>query len=137
MRLLLEDGTEMSGRAFGAAGSVAGEVVFKTAMAGYVEALTPRPDPRPHLPARRQLRRSRAARARLPGRGAQVDLGLKNQLARQGLPSGMTAQLFEDQFRLECAEAFFERMEQRAILPYEGTRNQLSHEATLMWAPSG
>ena len=28
MRLLLEDGTEMSGRAFGAAGSVGGEVVF-------------------------------------------------------------------------------------------------------------
>jgi carbamoyl-phosphate synthase small subunit len=40
MRLLLEDGTEMSGRAFGAAGSVGGEVVFNTAMAGYVEALT-------------------------------------------------------------------------------------------------
>ncbi len=30
MKLLLEDGTEMSGRAFGAAGSVAGEVVFNT-----------------------------------------------------------------------------------------------------------
>src|ERR1700758_1194482 len=40
MRLLLEDGTEMSGRAFGAAGSVGGEVVFNTAMAGYVEAFT-------------------------------------------------------------------------------------------------
>src|SRR4249920_3607614 len=40
MKLLLEDGTEMSGRAFGAAGSVGGEVVFNTAMAGYVEALT-------------------------------------------------------------------------------------------------
>jgi carbamoyl-phosphate synthase small subunit len=39
MRLLLED-TEMSARAFGAAGSVGGEVVFNTAMAGYVEALT-------------------------------------------------------------------------------------------------
>jgi carbamoyl-phosphate synthase small subunit len=40
MKLLLEDGTEMSGRAFGAAGSVGGEVVFNTAMAGYVEVLT-------------------------------------------------------------------------------------------------
>ena len=40
MRLVLEDGTEMPGRAFGAAGSVGGEVVFNTAMAGYVEALT-------------------------------------------------------------------------------------------------
>src|SRR6516164_4166677 len=39
-KLLLEDGTEMSGRAFGAAGSVGGEVVFNTGMAGYVEALT-------------------------------------------------------------------------------------------------
>ena len=36
MKLLLEDGTEMSGRAFGAAGSVGGEVVFNTGMAGYV-----------------------------------------------------------------------------------------------------
>jgi carbamoyl-phosphate synthase small subunit len=40
MKLLLEDGTEMSGRAFGAAGSVGGEVVFNTGMTGYVEALT-------------------------------------------------------------------------------------------------
>jgi carbamoyl-phosphate synthase small subunit len=40
MKLLLEDGTEMSGRAFGAVGSVGGEVVFNTGMAGYVEALT-------------------------------------------------------------------------------------------------
>ena len=40
MRLVLEDGTEMPGRAFGATGSVGGEVVFNTAMAGYVEALT-------------------------------------------------------------------------------------------------
>jgi carbamoyl-phosphate synthase small subunit len=30
----------VSGRAFGAAGSVGGEVVFNTAMTGYVEALT-------------------------------------------------------------------------------------------------
>ena len=40
MKLLLEDGTEMFGRAFGAAGSVGGEVVFNTGMTGYVEALT-------------------------------------------------------------------------------------------------
>src|SRR5262245_40904089 len=40
IKLLLEDGTEMSGRAFGAAKSVGGEVVFNTAMTGYVEALT-------------------------------------------------------------------------------------------------
>jgi carbamoyl-phosphate synthase small subunit len=40
MKLLLEDGTEMSGRAFGAAGAVGGEVVFNTGMTGYVEALT-------------------------------------------------------------------------------------------------
>ena len=40
MKLVLEDGTEMSGRAFGAVGSVGGEVVFNTGMTGYVEALT-------------------------------------------------------------------------------------------------
>jgi carbamoyl-phosphate synthase small subunit len=40
MKLLLEDGTEMSGRTFGAARSVGGEVVFNTGMTGYVEALT-------------------------------------------------------------------------------------------------
>src|SRR6266516_1702531 len=40
VKLLLEDGTEMSGRAFGAARSVGGEVVFNTAMTGYVETLT-------------------------------------------------------------------------------------------------
>ena len=39
-KLLLEDGTEMFGRAFGATGSVGGEVVFNTGMTGYVEALT-------------------------------------------------------------------------------------------------
>ena len=57
MKLLLEDGTEMSGRAFGAAGAVGGEVVFNTGMTGYVEALTDPSyrgqNPRPHLPARR------------------------------------------------------------------------------------
>lgn len=40
MKLLLEDGTELSGQSFGAVGAVAGEVVFNTAMTGYVEALT-------------------------------------------------------------------------------------------------
>lgn len=39
-KLLLEDGTEYTGRAFGAKRAVAGEVVFNTAMTGYVEALT-------------------------------------------------------------------------------------------------
>ncbi|MBN1337215.1 MAG: glutamine-hydrolyzing carbamoyl-phosphate synthase small subunit [Deltaproteobacteria bacterium] len=38
--LALEDGTEMAGRGFGAPGVVRGEVVFNTAMTGYVEALT-------------------------------------------------------------------------------------------------
>ena len=40
VKLLLEDGTEMYGRAFGAPGSVGGEVVFNTGMTGYVETLT-------------------------------------------------------------------------------------------------
>src|SRR5260370_4778276 len=40
IKLLLEDGTETCGRAFGAAGSVGGEGVFNTGMTGYVEALT-------------------------------------------------------------------------------------------------
>lgn len=40
MRLVLEDGTELSGEAFGADESVAGEVVFNTGMTGYVETLT-------------------------------------------------------------------------------------------------
>jgi len=39
-RLELEDGTVMHGDAFGAARAVAGEVVFNTGMAGYVESLT-------------------------------------------------------------------------------------------------
>ncbi len=38
--LTLEDGTEMYGRGIGTAKAVRGEVVFNTAMAGYVEALT-------------------------------------------------------------------------------------------------
>src|SRR5437016_13694391 len=38
--LTLEDGTAMHGRGIGAAKAVRGEVVFNTAMAGYVEALT-------------------------------------------------------------------------------------------------
>jgi len=40
MKLYLEDGTELRGRGFGAAAPVAGEVVFNTAMTGYVETLT-------------------------------------------------------------------------------------------------
>ncbi|MBX3703531.1 MAG: glutamine-hydrolyzing carbamoyl-phosphate synthase small subunit [Steroidobacteraceae bacterium] len=39
-RLELEDGTVMHGDGFGASRTVAGEVVFNTAMAGYVESLT-------------------------------------------------------------------------------------------------
>jgi len=39
-RLVLEDGTVFEGRAFGAAQSSAGEVVFTTGMVGYPEALT-------------------------------------------------------------------------------------------------
>jgi carbamoyl-phosphate synthase small subunit len=39
-RLILEDGTAVSGRLFGAAKSVAGEVVFNTGMVGYTETLT-------------------------------------------------------------------------------------------------
>jgi carbamoyl-phosphate synthase small subunit len=40
VRLVLEDGSELRGQGFGAAGAVAGEVVFNTGMTGYVEALT-------------------------------------------------------------------------------------------------
>lgn len=40
MKLVLEDGTEMDGTAFGAEGPVGGEVVFNTGMSGYVETLT-------------------------------------------------------------------------------------------------
>jgi carbamoyl-phosphate synthase small subunit len=40
VRLTLEDGTELHGVAFGAVKPVQGEVVFNTAMTGYVEALT-------------------------------------------------------------------------------------------------
>jgi carbamoyl-phosphate synthase small subunit len=40
MRLVLEDGTEWSGRSYGAQTSVAGEVVFNTGMTGYIETLT-------------------------------------------------------------------------------------------------
>src|SRR4030081_2436804 len=39
-RLALADGTVLEGCGFGAARAVRGEVVFNTAMAGYVEALT-------------------------------------------------------------------------------------------------
>ena len=40
MKLVLEDGTELAGRAYAAKTSVAGEVVFNTGMTGYVETLT-------------------------------------------------------------------------------------------------
>jgi carbamoyl-phosphate synthase small subunit len=40
MRLVLEDGTEIRGRAFGDSRAVSGEVVFNTGMTGYVETLT-------------------------------------------------------------------------------------------------
>lgn len=40
MKLVLEDGTEMVGRVFGALKPVSGEVVFNTGMSGYVETLT-------------------------------------------------------------------------------------------------
>lgn len=40
MKLVLEDGTELSGDGFGERRPVAGEVVFNTGMTGYVEALT-------------------------------------------------------------------------------------------------
>jgi carbamoylphosphate synthase small subunit len=39
-RLVLEDGTAIVGRVFGASRPVSGEVVFNTGMAGYPEALT-------------------------------------------------------------------------------------------------
>ncbi len=40
MKLVLEDGTALRGRSFGALREVAGEVVFNTGMTGYVETLT-------------------------------------------------------------------------------------------------
>lgn len=40
MKLVLEDGTEMVGTAFGKPGAVFGEVVFNTGMTGYIETLT-------------------------------------------------------------------------------------------------
>lgn len=40
VKLILADGTTLTGRAVGATEAVGGEVVFNTAMAGYVETLT-------------------------------------------------------------------------------------------------
>lgn len=40
IKLILEDGTEFVGKSFGYEGSIAGEVVFNTAMTGYPESLT-------------------------------------------------------------------------------------------------
>ena len=38
--LILEDGHVFKGKAFGAGGQVMGEIVFTTAMTGYLETLT-------------------------------------------------------------------------------------------------
>jgi len=40
LKLILEDGTTVEGKSFGAERSIAGEVVFNTAMTGYPESLT-------------------------------------------------------------------------------------------------
>ncbi len=40
IKIVLEDGTELSGTSFGYEGSTAGELVFNTAMTGYPESLT-------------------------------------------------------------------------------------------------
>jgi len=40
IKLILEDGTVFTGKSFGCHKSVAGEVVFNTAMTGYTESLT-------------------------------------------------------------------------------------------------
>jgi carbamoyl-phosphate synthase small subunit len=40
IKLILEDGTSFTGKSFGYEGSIAGEVVFNTAMTGYPESLT-------------------------------------------------------------------------------------------------
>jgi carbamoyl-phosphate synthase small subunit len=40
IKLILEDGTELKGKSFGAERSISGEVVFNTAMTGYPESLT-------------------------------------------------------------------------------------------------
>jgi carbamoyl-phosphate synthase small subunit len=40
IKLILEDGSSFSGKSFGHEGSIAGEVVFNTAMTGYPESLT-------------------------------------------------------------------------------------------------
>ncbi len=39
-KLILQDGSEYVGTSFGYEGSVAGEMVFNTAMTGYPESLT-------------------------------------------------------------------------------------------------
>ena len=40
IKLILEDGSTFQGKSFGYEGSIAGEVVFNTAMTGYPESLT-------------------------------------------------------------------------------------------------
>jgi carbamoylphosphate synthase small subunit len=39
-RIILQDGTVLEGRSFGAVKAVSGEIVFTTGMVGYVESLT-------------------------------------------------------------------------------------------------
>ena len=64
--LVLEDGRTFRGRAYGAAGTTLGEVVFATGMTGYQETLTDpsyhRPDRRADGAAHRQHRRERRGR---------------------------------------------------------------------------
>ena len=93
--LVLEDGTIFTGRAFGAAGSTGGEVVFNTSMTGYQEILTDPsyagPDHHHDLPADRQLRHQRrglrggaAAGSRADRQGVVPD---PQQLAVRARPS--------------------------------------------------
>ena len=72
-KLLLEDGTEMFGRAFGATGSVGDEVVFNTGMTGYggAGAFPPVLLPQAHL---RHLPGAPDPRARRRGRHLQAAL---------------------------------------------------------------
>jgi hypothetical protein len=62
--LLLEDGSEFRGQAFGALHPSSGEVVFSTGMVGYPpvpdRSFLQRPDSRPHLSLGGQLRGSGA-----------------------------------------------------------------------------
>ena len=46
IKLILEDRSTFHGKSFGYEGSIAGEVVFNTAMTGYPESLTDQGKPR-------------------------------------------------------------------------------------------